>query len=207
MAANRHGRSACPALFYFPLGKIKSPRAAPREVRPGAERAEQTRQREQLSRHIPPALQTNPGVAAGDSWGLPRVSLAQAQLMPPVTCELDGEERVEGFRARGMQKLHAWRRRRRRRIAQQLAGSKVHCEKACPRGKRCSQPASRSQTSGSSPPSARAPGAYPTAQPFYRARARGKANPKPRALAGPAQWPRASRFEGTRQYPRPARWG
>lgn len=76
----------------------------------------------------PTCPKTSPGVTAGDSWELPRVSLAWAQLVPPITCELYGEQRVEDFRARGVQKLHA----RRRRIAQQLAGSKVHCEKACP---------------------------------------------------------------------------
>lgn len=154
----------CFCFFFLTLARSKVPELPHgRSGPPGAESTEQTRQREQLSRHIPPARQTSPGVSAGDTWGLPWVSLAGAQLMAPITCELDGEQRVEGFRARGVQKLYAWRRR----IAQQLAGSKVHCEKACPEVSAALRlPTCKSQTSGSFPPPARVPGAYPTAQPL-----------------------------------------
>lgn len=63
--------------------------------------------------------------------------------------------------------LHA-QRRSRKMTAQQLAGSRVPCEKACPEGNTAPSLQSTSfrllTTIWSSP---RAPGAYPTAQPLY----------------------------------------
>lgn len=73
-------------------------------------------------------------------------------------------------------------------IAQQLAGSKVTCEKACPEGSTAlSLPACRAQTSGSSLPSG-LPSGHLGLIPLHSpstAPAQGKVGP------------RASRFEGT----------
>lgn len=83
--AAQHAQCFC--FFTLPRSKVPEPL----HRRSGLEQRAQSRpgSRTALPAH-PTCPKTSPGVTAGDSWELPRVSLAWAQLVPPITCELYG---------------------------------------------------------------------------------------------------------------------